>query len=146
MLIAVRCEYGARSRVTDEPSPNLTGKTPEDPFKPYSRCAGCGLVSYCSKECQRKGWTRGKSVDNRDSHRPLCKDLGRLRHVWPQTDDIQFELIPELRFTLYAPTHGTSTQGIIDRMGQDEVNAAIATSKAFPGRAWNYLNPENDNT
>ena len=31
-------------------------------------------------------------------------------------------------------------------MGEDEVEAAIAASKAFPDRAWKYLNPENSNT
>lgn len=82
------------------------GKPPEDPFKPFSRCAGCGLVVYCSKECQRNAWTC-KGVHHQYSHRLVCKDLGRLRAVWPaQTEEIQFELIPELRFTLFAARLG----------------------------------------
>ena len=34
----------------------------------FSRCGGCHLVPYCSKECQ---------VEHRSQHRKLCKDLAK---------------------------------------------------------------------
>lgn len=32
-------------------------------WKKVSRCNGCGLTYYCSKECQKKDWAR---------HKPIC--------------------------------------------------------------------------
>ena len=34
----------------------------------FSRCGGCHLVPYCSKECQ---------LEHRGQHKKLCKDLAR---------------------------------------------------------------------
>lgn len=40
------------------------------------RCTGCGVVRYCSKECQTKDWSeRG--------HRGECKVMKGIREIWP---------------------------------------------------------------
>jgi hypothetical protein len=40
------------------------------------RCAGCGAVRYCSKDCQTRDWSEG-------GHRGECKVMKGIREVWP---------------------------------------------------------------
>ncbi|KAI1205160.1 uncharacterized protein F4807DRAFT_471283 [Annulohypoxylon truncatum] len=40
------------------------------------RCTGCGVVAYCSKECQVRGW-------NEMGHKADCKVLKGIREIWP---------------------------------------------------------------
>lgn len=41
--------------------------------KSYQRCGGCGVVSYCSKACQKRAWT-----DPEIPHRPICAVVGQV--------------------------------------------------------------------
>ncbi|KAI1086937.1 hypothetical protein F5B19DRAFT_100747 [Rostrohypoxylon terebratum] len=40
------------------------------------RCTGCGVVAYCSKECQVQGW-------NEKGHKADCKVLKGIKEIWP---------------------------------------------------------------
>ncbi|RKU44432.1 hypothetical protein DL546_007197 [Coniochaeta pulveracea] len=40
------------------------------------RCTGCGVVRYCSKECQTRDWSEG-------GHRGECKVMKGIREIWP---------------------------------------------------------------
>lgn len=119
---------------------SCSGKTPVS-SKPFSRCSGCVLVSYCSREYQRQGWTH-KDHDRQYSHRLQCKELGQLRVIWPQTDDIHHELIPELRFALhiYSAPH-LSIEEIVEQIGEDAAQDAAEAAIAFPNRVRNFLDP-----
>ena len=46
----------------------------------FSRCGGCHLVPYCSKECQ---------LEHRSQHKKLCKDLAK-RERRPETGKVVF--------------------------------------------------------
>ncbi|KAI1394313.1 uncharacterized protein F4822DRAFT_387880 [Hypoxylon trugodes] len=56
----------------------VCGKTEEDGGKEdsLSRCTGCGLAAYCSKECQVRGW-------NELGHKANCKVIKAIREIWP---------------------------------------------------------------
>ena len=64
----------------------------------FSRCGGCHLVPYCSKECQ---------LEHRGQHKKLCKDLARREGPGTEAEVIFFTLywarIPANSFSIPLP-------------------------------------------
>ncbi|KAH9923274.1 uncharacterized protein B0H18DRAFT_861542, partial [Fomitopsis serialis] len=38
--------------------------------RPFPRCAGCGILCYCSRECQKSAWKHAKAP-----HKEVCPKL-----------------------------------------------------------------------
>jgi sulfatase maturation enzyme AslB (radical SAM superfamily) len=58
-------------------------KTAESVGKSLSRCANCGMVRYCSKECQKASWKAGGVK----SHKRFCPTFKKLKSLIPQRDE-----------------------------------------------------------
>ncbi|KAK3326411.1 hypothetical protein B0H66DRAFT_550886 [Apodospora peruviana] len=47
----------------------------EGKWESLSKCTGCGMVRYCSKECQGRGWNEG-------GHKAECKVIKAINGIW----------------------------------------------------------------
>ncbi|KAI1466168.1 uncharacterized protein F4812DRAFT_99028 [Daldinia caldariorum] len=51
-------------------------KDGEELKNPLMRCTGCGVVAYCSKACQVRGWSEL-------GHKTNCKVIRSIKEIWP---------------------------------------------------------------
>lgn len=47
---------------------------------PLKICSGCGVVCYCSSQCQIKDWKEG----GQDNHKTQCKRLVEIREMYAE--------------------------------------------------------------